>query len=231
MKKNKFVFFLLFTSALLSVGNIKAQEYKHEIGGALGISSYMGDANKTKLFLHPGIAAGALYRYNINFHWAIRTNLLAGNISGSTEDAQNVFPLTQQISFERTFIELGGQVEFNFLPFSDKFSYRNTKPYTPYIFTGAGTTLATGDKLFFNANIPIGIGVKYKIKETLNAGLEFSMRKLLGDDFDVTEKIDDPNLDSPYGIKSSFFKNKDWYSLTMITLTWDFGLRNDPCCD
>lgn len=231
MKKNNFVFFLLFTSAVFSVGNIRAQEYKHEIGAALGTSFYLGDANKTKLFLHPGVAAGALYRYNINFHWAIKTNLLAGKISGNTEDAHNVFPLTQQISFERTFIELGGQIEFNFLPFSDKFSYRNAKPYTPYIFMGAGTTLATGDKLFFNANIPIGIGFKYKIKETLNAGLEFSMRKLLGDDFDVTEKNADPGLDSPYGIKSSFFKNKDWYSLTIITLTWDFGLRNDQCCD
>jgi hypothetical protein len=57
------------------------------------------------------------------------------------------------------------------------------------------------------------------------------MRKLFGDDFDVTEKNADWDLNAPYGIESSFLKNRDWYSLTMIFLTWDFGLRNDPCCD
>lgn len=231
MKKNEVVFFLLFVAVLISVNTVKAQEYKHEIGGALGTSFYLGDANKTKFYQHPGIAGGALYRYNINFHWAVKANLLTGTVSGNTADANDVFPLAQQAVFKRAFIDLGGQIEFNFLPFSDKFSYRNAKPYTPYIFTGAGTTLATGDNLFFNANIPIGIGFKYKIRERLNFGFEFSMRKLFGDDFDVTEKNAGWDLDAPYGIKSSFLKNQDWYSLTMVFLTWDFGLRNDPCCD
>jgi hypothetical protein len=231
MKKSKTVFFLLFITATLFVNNAKAQEFKHEVGGALGTSFYLGDANKTKFYQHPGIAAGVLYRYNINFHWAIKANLLAGTVSGNTADADNVFPFAQQAAFKRTFIDLGGQIEFNFLPFCDKFSYRDAKPYTPYIFTGAGTTFATGNNLFFNANIPIGIGFKYKIKERLNIGFEFSMRKLFGDDFDVTEKNADWDLNAPYGIESSFLKNRDWYSLTMIFLTWDFGLRNDPCCD
>ncbi|MDO5665157.1 MAG: DUF6089 family protein [Bacteroidia bacterium] len=231
MKKSKFVSFLLLIATLFFVNNAGAQEYKYEVGGALGTSFYLGDANKTKFYLHPGISGGALYRYNINFHWATKASLLAGTISGNTADAQNVFPLGQQASFKRMFIDLGGQIEFNFLPFSDKFSYRNTKPYTPYIFTGVGATFATGNKLFFNANIPIGVGFKYKIRERLNIGFEFSMRKLFGDDFDVTEKNADWSLNAPYGIKSSFLKNQDWYSLTMISLTWDFGLRNDPCCD
>jgi hypothetical protein len=63
----------------------------------------------------------------------------------------------------------------------------------------------------------------------MNIGIEFSMRKLFGDDFDVTEKTIGWNLDSPYGIESSFLKNRDWYSFSMIFLTWEFGLRDDPC--
>lgn len=231
MKKNKFVFFLLFIATMLFANNAKAQEYKYEVGGAAGTSFYLGDANKTKFYLHPGIAGGALFRYNVNFHWAAKANLLAGTISGNTADAGNVFPFGGQASFKRTFIDLGGQIEFNFFPYSDKFSYRDTKPYTPYITVGAGTTFGTGSESFFNVNIPVGIGFKYKIKERFNVGLEFSVRKLLGDDFDVTEKQPALNLDSPYGIKSSFLKNKDWYSLTMLSLTWDFGIRRDPCCD
>ncbi|MEA4950009.1 MAG: DUF6089 family protein, partial [Petrimonas sp.] len=74
-------------------------------------------------------------------------------------------------------------------------------------------------------------GFKYKIKDRLNIGLEFSMRKLFKDDFDVTEKNAEWDLDAPYGIKSSILKNQDWYSLTIIFLTWDFGIRHDPCCE
>jgi hypothetical protein len=231
MKKSEFVFFLLLLTLVFYTTEIKSQEYKHEAGGALGTSFYLGDANKTRLYLHPGFAGGALYRYNINFHWAVKANLLIGKVSGNTADADNVFPLAQQTSFNRTFTDLGGQVEFNFLPFSDKFSYKDAKPYTPYIFAGAGTTFATGGKLFLNAYVPIGIGVKYKIKERLNIGFEFSVRKLFGDDFDVTENNADWGLDAPYGIKSSIFKNQDGYSLTMVFLTWDFGIRQNPCCE
>lgn len=231
MKKSKFVFLLLLITAVFDDNEVKAQEYKHEAGGMLGTSFYLGDANRTRFYLHPGFAGGVLYRYNINFHWAAKTSLLAGEVSGSTRDVNNVFPLEQQTSFNRIFIDWGGQVEFNFLPFSDKFSYKDTKPYTPYVFAGIGATFATGNKFFLNTNVPVGIGVKYKIKERMNIGFEFSVRKLFRDDFDAVEKNADWDLDAPYGIKSSIFKNQDWYSLTMISLTWDFGIRHDPCCE
>lgn len=218
-------------SVFLLPENIVAQEFKHEIGGALGTSFYLGDANKTKFFLHPGITGGAVYRYNINFHWAVKANLLAGTVSGNTQDSGNKFLFDGQTSFKRTFADAGAQVEFNFLPYSDKYAYAGTNPFTPYIFAGAGTTLATGNTVFFNANVPLGAGFKYKVKNRLNVGIEFSVRKLFGDDFDVTEENTGWDLNSPYGIESGFLKNRDWYSLTMIFLTWDFGLRNDPCCN
>ena len=129
MKKSEFVFFLLLIAAVFDTDEVKAQEYKHESGGMLGISFYLGDANKTRLYLHPGFTGGILYRYNINFHWAAKANLLAGKVSGNTRDANTVFPLAQQTSFNRTFIDWGGQIEFNFLPFSDKFTYKDAKPY------------------------------------------------------------------------------------------------------
>ena len=103
-----------------------------------------------------------------------------------------------------------------------------TKRFTPYVFTGVGVTLGSGKKTFVDANIPIGLGLKYKWNSRVNVGLEFSFRKLFSDSFDVT---DDNNamLDNPYKIDSSVFKNKDWYSLTMFSVTWDFGPRPCPC--
>lgn len=232
MRKHEFLKFVSVICAVFFLSAIPAiaQEYKHEIGGAAGTSFYMGDANKTRLFLRPGIAGGIVYRYNMNFHWAIKANLFAGNISGDTKYSGNVFPHGQQTTFKRWFTDGGAQVEFNFFPYSDQYGYLATRPYTPYLFAGVGATFAGGGSPFFNANVPLGVGLKYKIKNRMNIGIEFSMRKLFGDDFDAPQKKEEWNLNNPYGIESSFLKNKDWYSLTMIHLTWDFGLRNDPCC-
>lgn len=222
------VFSILFLS-IFSVPKMYAQEYKYEAGGQIGTSFYMGDANKTQFFYHPGLVAGGLYRYNINFHWAIKGNLLGGTIYGDTNDSEQMFPEGKSSSFNRVFIDLGGQMEYNFFPFSDKYRYLGTKSYTPYLLAGTGGTFGSGKSLFFNANLAVGAGFKYKIKNRLNIGIEWSMKKLFGDNFDVTEKNSEWNLDAPYGIKSSPLKNQDWYSLTMIFVTWDFGLRNDPC--
>lgn len=230
LKKTTLISFLATLFFLITfTASICSQEYKYEIGGAAGSSFYMGDANKTKLYLHPGITGALLVRYNISFHWAVKTNLLAGNVSGNTEDSGNMFPFEQQSAFHRTFAELGTQVEFNFFPYSDKYAYMGTKPYTPYLFAGGGITYATGENDFLNVNIPLGGGFKYKIKERMNIGIEFSMRKLFGDNFDVTQDDSEWNLKTPFGIRSSRMKNQDWYSITMIYLTWDFGMREDPC--
>lgn len=230
MIKKIFFFFLLVVSISLHSTKSLAQEYKYEIGPLLGTSFYMGDANRTKLFMHPNISGGFMWRYNLNLHWAVKTNLVAGVVSGNSTDAGNIFPHDNQVSFKRTFVDLGGQIEYNFFPYSNKFSYMDARPYTPYLFAGLGATYASGDHKFFNANIPLGVGFKYKLKNKLNIGVEFSMRKLFGDDFDVTKKGSDWSLDAPFGIKSGFLKNRDWYSLTMLFVTWEFGLRGDACC-
>lgn len=226
-RKTIFTFLLLF---LFLYSGLRAQDnYKYEIGGMLGTSFYMGDANKTKLYQNPGLSVGAVLRYNVDLRWAIKSNFVIGKVSSDTRDSGNKFPLNQETSFSRMFYELGSQIEFNFFNYSDQFAYLGAKRISPYIFTGIGLTLGSGEKTFLDANIPIGIGVKYKIKERLNLGFEFSFRRLFSDSFDVTKKGKDFNLEEPYEIKGGIFKNNDWYSLTMITLTWDFGARVCPC--
>jgi hypothetical protein len=224
------VYVLLFVFVdLLSISSSYAQEYEYEIGGAVGTSFYMGDANKSGLFRNQHIAGGAVYRYNHDFRWAYKANLLVGGVSGDTRKSGNVFPSGNEASFNREFCELGGQVEFNFFHYSDRYQYLGTKRFSPYLFTGLGVTFGTGKKTFLGLNLPLGIGLKYKLKSRLNLGFEFSFRKLFGDSFDVTEDNGSFNLDSPYKIESSFLKNKDWYILTMFSVTWDFGVRKNPC--
>lgn len=213
---------------LLLVGSsamLRAQEYKYEIGGMAGGAFYMGDANKNAFFKGLNPALGAVFRYNANFRWALKGNLMWGQVSGSTIGLENVFPNNLQQSFTRSVIELGGQAEFNFFPYSDKYGYVGTKRFSPYVLVGLGVTMAPGNgQTFTSLNIPLGLGVKYKIKNRINLGCEFSFRKLLGDGLEGKAELDDP-----YGIKSSIFKNKDWYSFLLLSVTWDFGPRSRPC--
>lgn len=223
-----FIFFVL-AFLVIDVELSFSQEYKYEYGLMGGTASYLGDVNKTNLFKNPSLSGGFVFRHNLSFRWAMKYNLVAGSIYGNSKNSNNHFPFDKEYSFSRTFFDLSAQVEFNFLPYSDKYSYSGTKPYTPYVFTGLGLTYATGGDDFFNINAPFGVGFKYKLKNRVNIGLEFSLRKFFVDDFDVVDSSETYTLDSPYGIESSRLKNQDWYSLTLLFLTWEFGLRKDPC--
>jgi len=188
----------------------------------------MGDANKTALYKDVGPSVGAVFRYNHGFRWSVKSNLIIGRVSGSTEGTGDALPFNSKVSFGRNFYELGGQVEFNLFNYSDKYAYLDTKRWTPYVLLGIGATLGSGEQKYFSMNIPIGVGLKYKLRERLNLGFEFSFRKLFDDGFDVTSKTGF-SLSNPLGTNDSAIKNKDWYSLTMISLTWDFGARCNPC--
>ena len=133
---NTFLFRRIFYLVFLLVGCCwvgNAQEYKYEIGGMVGGSYYMGDLNKNAFFKGLNPSLGVVFRYTPNFRWAVKTDLLWGRVSGSTDGLENVFPNGATASFERNFFEVGGQMEFNFLPYSDKFAYLNTKRFSPYI--------------------------------------------------------------------------------------------------
>ena len=216
------LFFIICTTAV-------AQEYKYEIGGGIGASMYMGDANSTTLTRGWNPSFDVVFRRNFNFRWALKSNLKIGKISGDTENTENVFPDFAQTSFSRSFYELGGQMEFNFLPYSDLFPYLNTSRLSPYLFSGLGFTFAPGNTdTFFGVNLPLGMGVKYKIRNRINLGLEFAVHKLFNDAFDAPNK-DGFHLDNPYNIQSGLFKNKDWYNTLMFSVTWDFGPNNRRC--
>jgi hypothetical protein len=220
-----FILMLLLFTGTTAV----AQEYKYEIGGIAGMSMYMGDANQTALLQGLNPAAGLVFRRNFNFRWALKTDLMMGKITGDSRNTGNVFPGNAETSFSRNFFELGGQIEFNFLPYSDKFTYLNTSRIAPYLLTGLGITMAPGEnQTFLSVHLPLGIGVKYKIKNRINLGLEYSVHKLFGDGFD-SPNSEGFNLNNPYKIQSGAFKNKDWYNTLMFSVTWDFGPNDRKC--
>jgi opacity protein-like surface antigen len=228
-QRKKIYRILLLILSIIGSATAVAQEYRYELGGMAGMSMYMGDANQNSLFQGWNPAAGLIFRNNLNFRWAMKGDLFMGRITGDTKNVKNVFPNQAQASFSRSFFELGGQMEFNFFPYSDKFAYLNTSKISPYIFAGLGITLAPGkNQTFWGINFPLGAGVKYKLRNKLNLGVEYAVHKLFNDSFDAPDSVGF-NLDNPYSVRNGLFKNRDWYNTLLISITWEFGLMDGRC--
>lgn len=222
------IIFVLFIS---STCGIRAQEleYKMELGGMLGGSFYMGDINKSIPYKDLHFAGGLIARYVYNPHLAVKAGLLFGKISGDSKDFNNVYPNKEDIRFNRNLLDLGAQVEYNFWGYGTGEGYLGNKRITPYLLGGFGFTFAPAPaKDLFTVNLPLGVGIKYKIANRLNLGCEFTMRFSLSDQLDVTNK-EGIQLNDPYGIKGNGLKNKDSYSFTTIFITYDIFPKYRKC--
>lgn len=213
---------------MISAPQIQAQDivesYKFDLGAGIGMSGYLGDANESNLFKHPGFAANIGGRYLFDSRWAVRTQLGMQTLSGNTADFSNVLPDGRQYSFKSTAYDLGFRGECNFFGYGIGETYKRLRRWTPFLSVGIGMTMSsTPDGSFFALNIPMGVGIKYKFKPRWNLIAEFSMTKVFGD------KVDSAELTDLYQIKSSFLKNTDWYSSLTVGITYEFGARCVTC--
>lgn len=216
---------MLYLASTVRADNL---EYRYEVGVMVGGNSYYGDANYSSLMKNMNIMGGIVGRYNINPRLAVKANLAVARISGSTADFDNRFP-GGDVDFSRTLYDLGAQFECHFFAYGDGSGYKRTHRLAPYIFAGAGMTFAPEPaENVFTMNLPVGLGVKYKIAPRINLGCELSFRFTLSDDLDVTKETA-PVLSDPYGIKSSGFKNKDSYSFLSISVTYDLSPKYRKC--
>ena len=216
---------LATVSLLISSMDLKAQEdYRFAIGGGVGMTGYLGDANTANLWKHPSWDVELLFSYLATPRWNFKTNFYVGGLAGNSADMLNVFPHEQTYKFSTIFYELGEMAEFNFFPYGIGESYRHLKRFTPYIAGGLGLTAWSvsghGGVAF---TLPFGIGFRYKPSERINLGLEFLMKKTF------TDKLDGPDLADPLGIESSFMKNTDWYSTLTFTISYEFSKRCATC--
>lgn len=215
----------IFVALLIgSLSRLSAQEetYRFDLGAQVGVSGYIGDASSS-IFAHPGFVGGVSFRYLPDVRWALRTVFNAMSLSGNTADMDDVLPGGAQYSFKSTVFDLGERIEFNFFAYGIGETYKKLRRWTPYLTAGVGFTLAScSGQTNFGFNIPLGAGFKYKIKERLNLGIEFTMTKVFSDHVDGV-------LSDLHQIKSSFLKNTDWYSNISVSLTYEFGKRCSTC--
>ena len=227
---------MLFCLGVLSV-SAEDLEYEMELGGGLGTSFYLGDVNSTP-FAHMSGMGGVVARRIFNPRMALKGNLSFARLSGNSEGV--FIPLDPnsgnaaggaptKVSFKRNIIDLGAQFEMNFWGYGLGNNYKNHSPITPYVLAGMGFTLAPGGaETAFALNLPVGVGVKYKVRPRLNVGLEWTMRFSTSDALDAGSK-EQAQLIHPYGIKSVGLKNKDCYSFTMVFVTYDLSPKYRKC--
>ncbi len=210
---------MAMTSLLGSYADAQELEYKYEIGGMLGTSFYLGDTNTNSLYKNNGLAGGAMMRYNINPRMSLKFNLTANKISGGTEGASTYIPTSdgEKIDFNNVVYDLGCQYEISFWGYGMGKGYKGTRRLAPYIHLGLGFSCADNVAM----NIPVGIGVKYKVAERVNIGLDWAMH------FSLTDKLD--GIEDPYAIKSGFLKNKDTYCATMFYVSYDICPKLRKC--
>lgn len=199
-------------------------QYRMEIGAGVGVVTYQGDLGGSLTKNMQPMASVVLRRF-FNPYMALKFSAAYGKLKGSSADSNTYYPdyAASQYRFNKTLVDAGVTYEYNFWPYGTGQDYRGAKRFTPFIFAGLGATYAGGEgNSAFTANVPIGLGVKYKVGKRLNVALEWA------EHFSMSDKLD--GVKDPYGIKSSgLFKNTDCYSAIQLTLTYSFMPKCRTC--
>ena len=204
-------------------GQQQEESYKFDIGGGLGMSGYLGDANESNMFKHPGFDAYAAFRYQFDNRWSIRTMLATSSLKGNTAEWDNVLPNGAQYTFSSQVYDLSVRGEVNFFGYGIGETYKRLRRWTPFMGFGFGVTMASADGTYVALSMPMSFGVKYKLRPRVNLEACFTITKVFGD------KIDSPDLTDLTTIKSSFLKNNDWHSALTVGISFEFGQRCVTC--
>ena len=203
MRNLLFIFVFLAGSLSLS-----AQE-GWEAGVFAGGGHYFGDLNTDLSLTDPGIALGAIARYNFSNRWSTRLYLGYSKVSAFDNDSRNIFEQARNLSFRSDIIDGSLGMEFNFLQY-DHGSRDNF--WTPYVFgsflvsnfnpqaelDGEFVDLRdfgtegqfTGDEYFTTAlGLSYGIGVKLDLSYEWSLNFEVNARQLFSDYLDDVSTV------------------------------------------
>jgi len=204
-------------------------EYRMEIGAGVGLMNYMGDFNGSLTKQHQPMAS-VVARYKFNVRQCLQLNISYGKMKGSADGVATWYPdpatgenPSQRLTdyrFSNNLVDIGLRYEQNFWAYGTGFEYRGARRLAPFLAAGLGATVCQGAGV--TLNLPLAVGLKYKIKPRLNLGLEWAMHFTLSDELDGRK--------DPYGIKSSgLFKNTDCYSRLQLSLTYEFMAKCKTC--
>ncbi|MCQ2334214.1 MAG: outer membrane beta-barrel protein [Paludibacteraceae bacterium] len=234
----KYIFSALLIT-LLSAATTPAHagDYLLELGAQGGMMYYVGDA-QSMIFMHPRETYGGQMRYKFNRRWALQLKGQYGRIGfRQTTDCYdyqgNLWPADTEkkgtiATNQMVMLDLVG--EYNFLPFAFDARSGRVRPYTPYIFLGAGIGLYDGNRgprtfKQMSAYLPFGIGFKWKFAE--HCGLQAAWQHNLYLPADNIEgywvnKQGETVYDNTHDLNGKNFLNFDMTGSLTIGLVFDF---------
>lgn len=209
-KKVAIVIFLVSQLQTTKAQLLESFVHQGEMGVSVGLGQYFGDLNTSASIAHPKFAAGVFYRKQFSNYVGMK---IAGNyafLGASDVYSKNPAEQRRNLSFNTNVWELSVSGDFNFFKFYPGFSeYR----FTPYVSLGIGVfsfdpyTYLGGEKYYLRPigtegqgsplypnlkpysnialSIPLGVGLKYALNESMNIFGEISYR------FTTTKYLDD----------------------------------------
>lgn len=219
---------LLLTVTSLSSLFVSAQReavvQEGEFGVGIGAGHYFGDLNTRAHLNRPKIAATAFFRKNFGNYIALRVGASFAQLGYSDiYNDHNDYMKARNLSFNSNVWELAVQGDFNFFRFMPGEPGYN---FTPYVTFGIGVfnydpfAMLAGQKHFLRPlntegqgsslypdrkaygsmafSIPLGVGFKYCINESINVGFEI-VHRVTGTDYldDVSTTYVDPSIFPP----------------------------------
>ncbi|HRW97735.1 MAG TPA: DUF6089 family protein [Bacteroidales bacterium] len=192
-------------SLIFSLMTLQLRSQDIDIGIFGGGSYYLGELNPGRQFLFTNPAYGGLARFNINTRWALRGQLLQGDLAG--DDAVSKADEMRNLRFNSKVTELSAIMEFNFL---DYFSGSHVNYFSPYLFAGPAfftfnptaqynnqtivlRDIGTEGQLEGDADsrydlisfaLAFGFGMKYSLSNRLGLTAEWGLRKTFTDYLD-----------------------------------------------
>ena len=220
--------FLLLTVTGLSSLFVSAQReavvQEGEFAVGIGAGHYFGDLNTRAHLNRPKIAATAFFRKNFGNYIALRVGASFAQLGYSDiYNDHNEYMKARNLSFNSNVWELALQGDFNFFRFMPGEPGYN---FTPYVTFGVGVfnydpfAMLAGQKYFLRPlntegqgsslypdrkpygsmafSIPLGVGFKYCINESINVGFEI-VHRVTGTDYldDVSTTYVDPSVFPP----------------------------------
>jgi hypothetical protein len=203
----------LLAALLISLAGFSQPQstvYEGEFGITFGAAHYFGDLNNSTALNRPKIAVGAFFRKQFGGYIGVRVGAHFAQLGYSDIYSDNEFQLRRNLSFNTNVFELALQGDFNFFRFEPGNPDYAFTPYVtlgvglfnydPYAFLdgqkhflrplgteGQGSSLYPERQPYSNMAVcfPIGMGIKYNLRNNINISFEISHR------FTGTDYLDD----------------------------------------
>lgn len=210
MKKIAIVVLAAVISVNLCAQDVNSYVQEGEFGVAIGGAHYFGDINNRAALDRPKFSAGIFFRKQFGNYIGLKVAANYARLGYSDKYSDNEVQKLRNLSFNTNIWEFSLSGDFNFFKFYPGVSGYN---YTPYVSLGAGVfsydpyAYLSGKKYFLRSLgtegqgstayparkpyssmgvcLPIAVGFKYNVNETVNVFAEVGYR------FTNSDYIDD----------------------------------------